>query len=176
MARKKPDIGAPSALIDAIARAIASAGGAGYSPLAPGTCGTAVAVLLARVLAPTPWWGFGLITAAVIAVGIWASSVADRSWGTHDSGRIVIDEVAGYFVTVAVVDRTDWLVLTIGFVLFRIFDITKPPPVRAIDRKVGGGAGVVLDDVAAGVYAMVVLVVLVELNVPNWLRQLLAGS
>jgi len=95
-------------------------------------------------------WAFALVTVATIIIGIWAADRADGVWGTHDSGRIVIDEVAGYFVTVALVDRSQWVVLVIGFFVFRAFDIIKPPPVRAIDRHVGGGAGVVLDDVAAG--------------------------
>jgi phosphatidylglycerophosphatase A len=72
-------------------------------------------------------------------------------WGTHDSGRIVIDEVAGYLMTVMFVDRGSWWVLGVGFVVFRALDIIKPPPVRWFDENVPGGAGVVLDDVAAGV-------------------------
>lgn len=104
-------------------------------------------------------WAFVAITVAITAVGIWAADRADRSWGTHDSGRIVIDEVAGYFVTVAAVDRADWTTLLVGFVVFRALDIGKPPPVRAIDRRVGGGAGVVLDDVAAGVYGCAIMVI-----------------
>jgi phosphatidylglycerophosphatase A len=140
-----------------LARTIATAGGAGYSPVAPGTCGTAVAVPLAWLGAELPWWAWLLVTAAVTVIGIWAAAVADESWGTHDSGRIVIDEVAGYFATMAIVDRADWITLAIGFVVFRAFDIIKPPPVRWIDREVGGGAGVVLDDVAAGVMGCAVM-------------------
>lgn len=135
----------------AFARGLATAGGAGYSPFAPGTCGTAVAVPLVFGLAGLDLWVFVAVTAAVTAVGIWAANVADASWGTHDAGRIVIDEVAGYMVTMAPVDRHDGWALAVGFVVFRALDIVKPPPVRMIDEKVGGGAGVVLDDVAAGV-------------------------
>ncbi len=140
-----------------VARAIATAGGAGYLPWAPGTWGTVVAVPIAYLTASWPLWAFALFCVAVIAVGIWAAEVADRFWGTHDSGRIVIDEVAGYLVTVALVDRGDLVLLALGFFLFRAFDIAKPPPIRAIDRRMGGGAGVVLDDVAAGVMAGAVL-------------------
>jgi len=153
-----------------LARIIATAGGAGYSPLAPGTAGTAVAVPLAWLASPLPWWQFLAITAAVIAVGIWAASVADRSWGTHDSGRIVIDEVAGYFVTVALIDRSDWRLLVIGFFVFRAFDIIKPPPVRWIDRNVGGGTGVVLDDVVAGIQGAAVMVAATSWLPLEWLR------
>lgn len=134
-----------------IAIAIATAGGAGFSPVAPGTAGTAVAVPLAFLCSALPLWAFATVCVAVTLVGIWAAGIADRHWGTHDSGRIVIDEVAGYFVTVLPVSRSSWKALLIGFVVFRALDILKPPPVRAIDRTVGGGAGVVLDDVAAGV-------------------------
>ncbi len=143
--------------LNSVAKALATALGAGYSPIAPGTCGTAVAVPLAWALASLPLWQFLVITLAVTLVGVWAAATADRAWGTHDSGRIVIDEVAGYLVTVALVDRTSWLVLGIGFVVFRFFDIVKPPPVRWLDENLPGGWGVVLDDVAAGVMGAAVM-------------------
>ena len=157
-----------------LARALATAGGVGYIPWAPGTWGTAVAVPLAYLTASWPLYSFVLLCALVIAVGIWAASGADRFWGTHDSGRIVIDEVAGYLVTVLLVDRSDVVLLVCGFVLFRFFDIVKPPPVRAIDQKLGGGTGVVLDDVAAGVMAAVVLlgIALALAGVPEQVRAL----
>jgi phosphatidylglycerophosphatase A len=140
-----------------VARAIATAGGAGYVPVAPGTAGTAVAVPLVWALSGLGWPAFLAITIAVTAIGIAAASEADRSWGTHDSGRIVIDEVAGYMVTMLPVARGDWWMLGVGFVLFRLLDQVKPPPARAIDEKMGGGAGVVLDDIAAGVWGAVIM-------------------
>ncbi len=143
-----------------VARLVATAGGAGYAPFAPGTCGTAVAVPLAWALASTSVWAFAAVIAVVTALGIWAAGVADQSWGTHDSGRIVIDEVAGYLATVALVDRSSLPILLIGFVVFRVLDILKPPPVRWIDRHVAGGAGVVLDDVAAGIIGCALMVAL----------------
>ena len=159
----------------AVGRTIATAGGAGYSPFAPGTCGTAVAVPLVWLGAGLPWWAWLLITAGLTIVGIWAAAVADGSWGTHDAGRIVIDEVAGYFVTVAAVDRADGVTLLIGFVIFRAFDIIKPPPVRWIDREVGGGAGVVLDDVAAGVMGAAVMVGLAASGALAAISRVIAG-
>lgn len=141
-----------------VARAIATAGGAGYSPVAPGTCGTAVAVPIAWVCRGVDTWAFLAIACAVTLVGIAAAHHADRVWGTHDSGRIVIDEVAGYLITVALVDRGSWLVLGIGFVVFRALDILKPPPIRWVDETLPGGWGVVLDDVAAGVMGAAIMV------------------
>ncbi|HUH01797.1 MAG TPA: phosphatidylglycerophosphatase A [Kofleriaceae bacterium] len=154
-------------LVTVPARALATAGGAGYSPVAPGTCGTAVAVPLAWLASGLPLWSFIAITVAVTLVGVWAASVADDHWGTHDSGRIVIDEVAGYFVTMCFADRSTIGPLLLGFVLFRAFDIVKPPPVRWIDRAGPGGVGVVFDDVAAGVYAGLILLVLTHTSLPG---------
>jgi phosphatidylglycerophosphatase A len=135
--------------LSSLAKAIATALGAGYSPIAPGTCGTAVTVPLALALAPLPLWQYLIVLVAVTLVGIWAAGRADRAWGTHDSGRIVVDEVAGYLTTMALVDRGHWIPLVVGFVVFRVLDIVKPPPIRWLDRNVPGGFGVVIDDVAA---------------------------
>jgi phosphatidylglycerophosphatase A len=140
-----------------LGRAIATAGGAGYMPIAPGTTGTAVTVPLAWALANAGLPLYLGITIAITLVGVWAAAVADESWGTHDSGRIVIDEVAGYLVTMTLVDRSDAWTLGIGFVVFRVLDQVKPPPVRAIDEKMPGGWGVVLDDVAAGVMGAAIM-------------------
>lgn len=155
--------------LNALSKAIATALGAGYSPVAPGTCGTAVTVPLAYVLATLPIWQFAIVIVAITAIGIWAADRADRAWGTHDSGRIVIDEVAGYLTTMLLVDRGHWAPLVVGFVVFRVLDITKPPPVRWLDRNVPGGFGVVLDDVAAGVIGMVIMAALAHFGAFAWL-------
>jgi phosphatidylglycerophosphatase A len=146
--------------LNALSKAIATALGAGYSPIAPGTCGTAVTVPLAFALASLSLWQYVLVLVAIIAGGIWAADRADRAWGTHDTGRIVIDEVAGYLTTMALVDRGHWVPLVVGFVVFRVLDIVKPPPIRWLDRNMPGGFGVVIDDVAAGVLGMVIMVAL----------------
>ena len=143
-----------------IAIAIATAGGAGYSPIAPGTCGTLVTVPIAwlcRDMSTALYLG---LVALVVVVGIWAAGEADRAWGKHDSQRIVIDEVAGYLMTVAFVDRGSGWALAAGFVLFRFLDIAKPGPIRWLDRNVKGGLGVVLDDLVAGVVGACVLAIL----------------
>src|SRR4051794_13475404 len=103
--------------LNGIAKALATALGAGYSPVAPGTCGTLVAVPLAWALRGFSVWQFGLVTVAVTLVAVWAAAVADRAWGTHDSGRIVIDEVAGYLTTMMFVSRGHWAPLLVGFVV-----------------------------------------------------------
>lgn len=141
-----------------VAKLIATALGAGYSPVAPGTCGTMVAVPLAWSLSGLTWWGFIMVVVGITTLAIWAASEADRAWGTHDSGRIVIDEVAGYLATVALVDRADGIVLAAGFVVFRALDILKPPPIRWFDEHMPGGTGVVLDDVVAGVMGAAIMV------------------
>lgn len=140
-----------------LARLLATAGGLGYAPVAPGTVGTAAAIPLAWLLAGVPTFHYVALVTALVAASIWAAHQADRSWGTHDSGRIVIDEVAGYLLTVVAVDRSSVILLLAGFVVFRAFDIAKPPPVRWIDRRLAGGYGVILDDVAAGLLGAPIL-------------------
>src|SRR5258706_15857530 len=151
------------------AKMLAPAFGAGYVPIAPAPAGTAVTIPLAYVMAPQPLWYYALVTIAITVVGIWAADRADRVWGTHDCQKIVIDEVAGYLVTVALVDRSHWIPLVVGFVVFRFFDQVKPPPVRWIDEKLPGGAGVVLDDIGAGFQGLVIMVALDHFGALTWL-------
>ncbi len=137
--------------MDTLAKLLATGFGAGYSPVAPGTCGTVVAVPLAWAAATRPHWQFVLLALAVTGLGIAVAERAGRAWGnTEDDQRIVIDEIAGYLITVSCVPR-GWAALAIGFVVFRAFDIVKPWPVRWLDANLPGGWGVVLDDAAAGV-------------------------
>lgn len=155
--------------MNGIAKLIATAFGAGYSPIAPGTCGTAVAVPLAWALASWGVWQFALAAVLVTVVGVYCAQRADRAWGSHDDQRIVIDEVAGYLVTVLPVDRHSAAALVVGFVVFRALDIIKPPPVRWLDEHLPGGWGVVLDDVAAGVLGAAVMLALAHFGALAWL-------
>ena len=132
--------------------------GAGLAPRAPGTFGTLVALLPA-------WWCFGLplpwrvgIVAAVIAAGIWICGKSARRLGVHDHGGIVFDEIAGLMLTALALPENTFLWLALAFVLFRIFDIWKPWPIREVDHRLKGGAGIMLDDLMAAVYAAVCLV------------------
>jgi len=128
--------------------------GAGYAPFAPGTAGTAAAVPLWWLLSHLSWPFYLLATAAVALTGIAAAERAGRYYGVADSGHIVIDEVSGYLVTMSFLPRGILPALA-GFVLFRLFDVVKPPPARFFDRdpRWKNGFGVVLDDLAAGVWA-----------------------
>jgi phosphatidylglycerophosphatase A len=158
--------------VNALSKVIATALGAGYSPIAPGTCGTAVAVPLAWALAVLPAWQFALVAVAITALAIAAAHQADRAWGTEDNQRIVIDEVAGYLITVIPVIDRHWVPLAVGFVVFRFFDIVKPPPVRWLDDNLPGGWGVVLDDAAAGVMGAIVMWLLAHFGALAWLAGL----
>ncbi len=135
---------------------LASWGGTGYSPLASGTVGTLAAIpfylLLNRLSLPL----YLVTVAAFIVFACWVAGVAERIFNEPDSGKIVIDEVAGYLVTMIAVPLSLKSVL-LGFFLFRLFDITKVPPARYFDRQVKNGYGVVLDDVVAGIYACLAL-------------------
>lgn len=158
--------------LNSLSKAIATALGAGYSPIAPGTCGTAVTVPLVFALSALPVWQYSLVLAIVIAAGIWAAGRADRAWGTHDAQRIVIDEVAGYMLTMTFVERAHAVPLLVGFVVFRAFDIIKPPPIRWLDQHVEGGFGVMVDDVAAGVLGMVTMIALDRFGALAWMMSL----
>lgn len=138
---------------------LATWGGSGYSPFASGTVGTLAAIpfylWLARLSLP-----FYLLTlAAFFFLSCWISGKAEIIFQEKDSGKIVIDEVVGYLVTMTAIPF-DWRYIVAGFFLFRLFDIVKPPPANWFDRKLKNGYGVVLDDVAAGVYAWLCLFVL----------------
>ena len=130
---------------------LAAWGPCGFSPIAPGTVGTLGAVPLAWAVArlePLPYAAFLL---AFLALAVHASTRAGRHWRVVDASQIVIDEVVGYLVTMAFVPFS-WPAAAAGFLLFRLFDVTKPWPASALDR-VKSGLGVVLDDVAAGIWA-----------------------
>lgn len=137
-------------------RVLAAGLGAGYSPFAPGTMGTLVALPLAYLLYFTPPLASGIAVLALIFGGAHVCGAAALDSGAKDPGWIVLDEIAGFLVA------TIWLepsLLSYGvaFFLFRLFDIIKPPPANWLDRWDGGGWSIMLDDVAAGVFARLAL-------------------
>jgi phosphatidylglycerophosphatase A len=138
---------------------LATWGGSGYSPIASGTAGTLAAIPFYIWLARLPLPLYLLTLAAFFFLACWVSGKAEIIFQEKDSGKIVIDEVAGYLVTMIAIPF-DWRYMVVGFFLFRFFDIVKPPPASWFDRKLKNGYGVVLDDVAAGVYAWFCLLLL----------------
>ncbi len=130
---------------------LAAWGPCGFSPVAPGTVGTLGAIPLYLALSRLGPGAYVAFTAALVVLGSYAAERAGRYWGVADASPIVIDEVAGYLVALALVPFS-WQSVAAAFVLFRIFDVLKPWPASAFDR-VKNGFGVVMDDVAAGVWS-----------------------
>ena len=138
----------------------------GYFPIASGTAGTAAAVpfyALAVVLlraglgeGAAMWFAYAAGTIAFIALATWIADCGERFWGRADAGQIVIDEVAGYLVTMFLLPLS-WKWAAAGFVAFRFFDVVKPWPANWFDRRMPNGLGVTMDDVCAGAYACLLL-------------------
>ncbi len=130
--------------------------GSGLAPKAPGTFGSAFALLF------VPIWlaiGFSNTILAIIImslVGIWICGRTADLMGVHDDGRIVWDEFAGQSITflpLLYLNEMSWTWALVGFALFRLFDVWKPWPIRVIDRQIDGGFGIMLDDIIAGLWA-----------------------
>lgn len=136
---------------------LAAWGPCGWSPLAPGTVGTLGAIPLFWLLRDLPPWTYLVTTAGFAALAAHAAERAGRYWKVADASPIVIDEVAGYLVTMALVPWS-WPAALAGAAFFRLFDVLKPWPASALDRW-KSGLGVVLDDVVAGAFARSALVV-----------------
>jgi phosphatidylglycerophosphatase A len=152
----------------AVAWFVATVAGVGYFPVASGTAGAAVGVAIFFLFAGFPLGLYALTVAALTALGVWAADRCEGDFGKKDDGRIVIDEVVGQLLTLApllVLRPASFLAWTVtGFVLFRVFDVWKPGPVRWLERNLPGGAGVVMDDVMAGVFAAMTLTAVVSIT------------
>ncbi len=138
---------------------VATGACAGFVPIAPGTAGSVVGVAVAWGVLPFARHHAALaigIFAAAFILGCWIAQRAQEILAEHDSPHIVVDEVLGMVATMFL-NPLDWIHLLIGFGLFRFFDIAKLPPANTFDRNVRGGLGVMLDDLAAAVYANIVL-------------------
>jgi phosphatidylglycerophosphatase A len=127
----------------------------GYSPVAPGTVGTLGAVLLFYLISGFSNLEYVLFTIVFIILSVWVSGVTRTNLGESDPGIIVIDEVCGFLVTMILIPPSI-INIALGFLLFRFFDILKPPPIRR-SETLPGGLGIVADDVLAGIYANILL-------------------
>ena len=131
--------------------------GAGRARFAPGTFGTLLGWAMGAALAPVLAAPVYLIVLAVLfGLGVWACDVTGRHLGAHDHGGMVWDEVVAFMLMLAIVPATFWWQLG-AFVVFRAFDIAKPPPIRALERRWRNGFGVMADDLLAAGYSLLVL-------------------
>ncbi|HEX5603978.1 MAG TPA: phosphatidylglycerophosphatase A [Pyrinomonadaceae bacterium] len=154
---------------DYLALSIATCG-VGYLPLAPGTWGSLVGVgifllLVWAIPAPALVVVVLLVIAAVTCVGTWAATRTEQLSGRKDPGKVVVDEVAGQFIALFPFTLfTNWstLAVIVSFILFRFFDIVKPYPANRL-QELNGGAGVMLDDLVAGVYGAVIVSILLKI-------------
>jgi phosphatidylglycerophosphatase A len=151
-----------------LALLLATFGGVGFSPLAPGTAGSAAALAVYAVLRWAVPGPVGpavdlAVIAALFAAGCWAGSIAERQYGRRDPGVVVVDEVMGMLMTLwGFAPALGWKGVVVGFLLFRLFDIVKPYPARPCEQ-LRGGLGIMADDAVAGAYANVALRVIVAI-------------
>jgi phosphatidylglycerophosphatase A len=149
---KKVALGSPSGLL-------AFGFGSGLSPFAPGTMGTVVAIPFVFALKSLGTPGFWIALLLLFLLGIQICGHVSRKLGMHDHAGIVWDEMVGYWLAIAFVPL-QWHWLLAAFVLFRFFDIYKPWPIRQLDQKVSGGFGIMIDDILAALFTIIVLAVL----------------
>lgn len=128
--------------------------GSGLAPFAPGTFGTLAAIPPYLLLQDLSLPLYLLVLALVSVAGVWICGKASQSLGVHDHSGIVWDEFAGFFVSM-IAAPAGWQWILLGFLLFRLFDIWKPWPISVLDKKVQGGLGIMVDDLLAGIYALI---------------------
>ena len=134
--------------------------GAGLSPVAPGTVGTLLAIPAYWLIADLPAWLYLAAVAALFVVGAAAAGYSSAALGAHDHRAIVVDEVAGMLLALFHLPGAGagaWLWIALAFLLFRVFDVLKPWPIDRVDRGVGGGFGIMLDDALAGLGTLAVV-------------------
>jgi phosphatidylglycerophosphatase A len=134
--------------------------GAGLAPRAPGTAGSVVGIVIAWWLLPLPLHVRAAIVLVAFAAGIWVCGESARRLNSHDHPGIVLDEIVAVLAATLVMAERSLLGLFLVFVLFRVFDIAKPWPIRDVDHRLGGGLGIMLDDLIAAFYAAVGLAVI----------------
>ncbi len=151
VALKKVVFGSPSGFL-------AFGFGSGLSPFAPGTMGTLAAIPFIFALRALGDPGFWIVLALLFLVGVQLCGSVSQKLGVHDHGGIVWDEMVGYWLSAAFVPL-QWHWLLAAFLLFRFFDILKPWPIRQLDKKVSGGFGIMIDDVVAALFTVLILAV-----------------
>jgi phosphatidylglycerophosphatase A len=130
--------------------------GAGKAPVAPGTFGTLVGIAAYLLLQPLSALIYAVTVLALFALGVWLCQVTEQDLKVHDHPGIVWDEIVGYLITMFMAPA-GWVWIVVGFLLFRLFDIWKPFPIRQLERRIQGGFGNMLDDVLAGLYSLAAL-------------------
>ena len=130
--------------------------GSGLSPVAPGTVGTLIGIPVVIFFQFLPTAVVLLGTLLIVLLSVWLAGVVTRQIDIEDHPSIVIDEIAGYVMAMAMIPLTWWTVIT-GFLIFRLLDIYKPPPVGWLDRNCTGGLGITADAVVAGIYANIIM-------------------
>ena len=153
---------APSAPWRRLVHFLAFGFGSGKAPVAPGTFGTLVGIPAYLLLQPLATYIYVAVVAGLFGVGVWLCHVTERDLGVHDHPGIVWDEIVGYLITMFMAPA-GWVWMAAGFLLFRLFDIWKPFPIRQIERRIQGGFGNMLDDALAAVYAWFVLQAVVRM-------------
>jgi len=133
----------------------------GYLPKAPGTWGSLVGLLLFFLLHTLSLEIYLAVIASIFLLGTFAAGEAEKIMDHPDPGLVVIDEIVGMLITMIAIPATP-LLMVLGFILFRIFDIWKPFPVDFFDQRFHGGLGIMLDDIMAGIYSLIILHVLIR--------------
>ncbi len=155
-AASKPIIPVPKEFYTNPLYFIAFGFGAGFAPFAPGTFGTLFAIPFYLLLRQLSLPYYLLVVLIIIGLTSWMCDYISRKTHTHDHPGMCIDEFVGYFVTMINAPHgVFWILL--GFALFRLFDIWKPWPIRYLDKHVHGGFGMIIDDVVAGIFAMIII-------------------
>lgn len=136
--------------------------GSGLAPKAPGTFGSAFALLFVPIWLAIGFTGSILVIILMSLIGIYICGQTAKIMDVHDDGRIVWDEFAGQSITflpLIYLGQMNWIWVLVGFGLFRLFDVWKPWPIRVIDRQVGGGFGIMFDDIIAGIWAAICIII-----------------
>ncbi len=156
---KRDRIVVPAAALRDPVHLLALGFGSGLAPFAPGTFGSIVGLMFGLALAHFGWWPAFVVTVLVTIAGVWICGESARKLGVHDHSAIVWDEIAGMMLVMLAAPPT-WWGITLGFVLFRVFDVWKPWPIREIDHGMRGGLGIMLDDVMAALMAVALLMLI----------------